>query len=282
MAADRNPWSALERLARNADHAVLVAPYIKEDSLRRVLRLLSEPVHLICVTRWQRRDIIAGASDVTCRTLVVDKGGRFLLNQRLHAKYFRFGDSVLVGSANLTAAGMGYGATFNLEILQEPGLGFDSAEFEKELLGGARDLTDPEFEHWKQLERVATAATAAPQPEDPNGWRPMTREPAHVWLTYCGDEATVVSEEERHRATLDLQSLNLPPDLDSRGFDTIVGTELLSSAAIADVLRTSGLPDEIAWTQLAEKWTTTRREAQRFRETAWNWIATVLSDIPQK
>lgn len=281
MAANKNPWSALEGLARNADHAVLVAPYIKEEALRRVLSLLAEQVHLTCVTRWKRADIILGTSDVTCRTLVVDKGGRFLINQRLHAKYFRFGDSVLIGSANLTAAAMGYGSTFNVEILHEPGFGFDSAEFEKDLLGGARDVTDREFEHWKQLERVANPATAATRNQHPNGWRPITREPAHVWLAYCGDGALVVSEDERHGAALDLKALNLPPGLDRRGFDAIVGTELLSSAAIADVLRTRELPDEIAWTQLAEKWSTTRREAQRFRETAWNWIATLLGDVSQ-
>ncbi|MDE0066989.1 MAG: hypothetical protein OXN44_08965 [Acidimicrobiaceae bacterium] len=222
-----------------------------------------------------------GTSDINCRTHVVDKGGRFLLNQRLHAKYFRFEDSVLVGSANLTATGMGYGHTSNVEILHEPGFGFDSAEFERELLSGARDVTDREFEHWKQLEHSEITATSAAQSQDPDGWRPMTREPAHVWLAYCGDEALVVSEDERHRAALDLSALNVPPGLDRSAFDSIVGTELLSSAAIADVLRTRELPDEVAWAQLAEKWNTTKREAQRFRETTWNWVAAIFGNISQ-
>ena len=108
LTASNRPWNALERLARGADRLLIVAPYITLDTLRRVLALTSEQALLTCVTRWQRADVTAGVSDVACRTLVAKKGGRFLLNQRLHAKYYRLGDSVLVGSANLTAAGMGY------------------------------------------------------------------------------------------------------------------------------------------------------------------------------
>ncbi|MCY3568477.1 MAG: hypothetical protein OXH38_07595 [Chloroflexi bacterium] len=274
------PWTALERLARGAELILIVAPYIKVDTLRRVLALVSAQALLTCVTRWQRADIVAGVSDVACRTLVAERGGRFLLNQRLHAKYYRLGDAVLVGSANLTAAGMGYGSSPNVEILSEPGSRFDPGAFERELLKNAREVSDVEFERWNALEQVPAAATAVAKPDEPNEWRPMAREPEHVWLAYRGATAAVVSGDERLRAARDLAALRLPPGLDRSGFDVIVGAELLSSAAIADVLRTDGLPDEVAWTQLAEKWSTTRSEAQRFRETAWNWIVTVIGDTP--
>ena len=278
MTASNRPRDALERLARDADHVLLAAPYIKLDTLRRVLALTVEHAQMTCVTRWLRADISAGVSDVACRTLVAEQGGRFLLNQRLHAKYYRLGDAVLVGSANLTAAGMGYGSVFNEEILCEPGPRFDRAVFEQKLLENAREVGDLEFDCWSALERLPVAPSAAVQFERPNEWRPLTRDPGHVWLTYSGDSAAVVSADERLCAGQDLAALHLPPHLDRLGFDTIVGAELLSSAAIADVLRTKGLPDEIAWTQLADKWSTTRREAQRFRETAWNWIVMFLDD----
>ena len=277
--ASSRPWSALKGVARGADRVLIVAPYIKVDTLRRLVLLISEDAQLTCVTRWQRVDVTAGVSDVACRTLVTERGGRFLLNQRLHAKYYRLGDTALVGSANLTSAGMGYGSFYNVEVLCEPGPGFDPGAFERELLEGAREVTDVEFERWNALERIQVVATAVAQSEEPNEWRPMTREPAHVWLAYCGEAAGVVSRDERLRAARDLTALNLPPDLGRSSFDAIVGAELLSSAAIADVMRTDGLPDEVAWTQLADRWTTTRSEAQRFRETAWNWIATFLADI---
>ena len=240
--ASNRPWSALKGLARGADRVLIVAPYIKVDTLRRLLPLISEYAQLTCVTRWQRADVTAGVSDVACRTLVAERGGRFLLNQRLHAKYYRLGGTVLVGSANLTAAGMGYGSLPNVEILCEPGLGFDPAAFERELLEGTREVSDVEFERWNALERIQVVATAVAQSEEPNEWRPMTREPAHVWLAYRGDAAGVISGDERLRAARDLAALNLPPDLDRSSFDAIVGAELLSSAAIADVMRTDGLP----------------------------------------
>ena len=166
----------------------------------------------------------------------------------------------------------------NVEILCEPGLGFDSAAFERDLLDVAREVTDVEFERWNALERVPAAATAIAQSEEPNEWRPMTRDPHHVWLAYRGDMAVVVSSDERIRAARDLAALHLPPNLDRSSFDAIVGAELLSSAAVADVMGTDGLPDKVAWTQLADRWGTTRSEAQRFRETAWNWIVTFLGD----
>ena len=246
-----------------------------------MLALIPEQAVLTCVTRWHRADVTAGVSDVACRTLVAKRGGRFLLNQRLHAKYYRLGDSVLVGSANLTAAGMGFSSFPNVEILCEPGPGFDSAAFERDLLDVAREVKDVEFECWNALEQIPAAATAIAQSEEPNEWRPMTRDPRHVWLAYRGDMARVVSSDERVRAARDLAALHLPPNLDRSSFDKIVGAELLSSAAVADVMGTDGLPDKVAWTQLADRWGTTRSEAQRFRETAWNWIATFLrADSP--
>lgn len=274
------PWTALENVARGAERVLIVAPYIKAEALRRVLALVADDALVTCVTRWQRTDVTAGVSDVACRTLVTDRGGRFLLHQRLHAKYYRLGEAVLVGSANLTAAGMGHSSLPNFEILCEPGAGFDPAVFERELFEVAREVTDAEFERWKVIEQFPAPEAAMHQSEDSNEWTPMTREPGHVWLVYRGYTAGVVSDDERDRAARDLQALRLPAGLDRAGFDAIVSAELLSSAAVADVIRTDGLPDEVAWNQLAERWGRTRSEAQRFRETAWNWIMTFLSDAP--
>lgn len=270
------PWDALKRLANGADCVFIVAPYIKQDALRRVLALTSEQALLTCVTRWKRADVVAGVSDVACRSLVVERGGSFLLHQRLHAKYYRFEGSALVGSANLTAAGMGYGSLPNTEILCEPGHEFDGAAFEQELLGEARVVTDLEFERWNALEQTPAVIPAVALSEEPSEWRPMSREPGHVWLAYCGDTTGVVSSDEQVRAVRDLAALHLPPDLDRASFDAIVGAELLSSAPIADVMATGEVPDEVAWTTLADRWGTTRREAQRFRETAWIWIRSFL------
>ena len=278
MRAIERPWEAIERLAGDAEHVVIVAPYIKEDALRRMLALLSDGVALTCITRWHYSDVTQGVSDVSCRTLVVECNGQFLLHQRLHAKYYRFGNAVLVGSANLTASGMGYTSPANAEILCAPGPGFDPTAFEQELLGSAREVSDREFARWAAITRQPDSAGGVLEPEALTEWRPLTREPLHVWLIYSGHASAVVSEDERVLAGQDLKALGLPPNLDRAGFDAMVSAALLSSAAVADVMSTDTMPDDTAWTQLATTWGTTKSEAQRCRETAWNWIATFLDD----
>ena len=272
------PWDAVERLADDAEHVVIAAPYIKEDALRRLLALVSDGVALTCITRWQYSDVTRGVSDVSCRSLVVECDGQFLLHQRLHAKYYRFGNNILVGSANLTASGMGYTSPANAEILCAPGVGFDPMAFEQELLGSAREVSDREFARWSAITRQLESAGGVLEPEALTEWMPLTREPSNVWLFYSGHTSAVVSEDERVLAVQDLKALGLPANLDRPGFDVIVTAALLSSAAVADVMRTDTMTDEEAWTQLATTWGTTKSEAQRYRETAWNWIATFLDD----
>ena len=274
------PWDALQSAAPGSERVFIAAPYIKEDALRRLLLLTPPNAALTCVTRWQRHDVAVGASDVECRSLVAARGGRFLLHQRLHAKYYRLGDTVLVGSANLTAAGMGYSAPANTEILCSPGLAFDPAGFERALLADAREVDDAEFVRWQVIERFPPAWRATTEPTAADEWRPLTREPANVWLVYAGRAAAVVSADESTRARQDLEAIQVPSGLDRPEFDAIVSTALLSSAGVADVLRVNGLPDDAAWTELASRWDTTRSVAQRSRETAWNWIATFLDTPP--
>ena len=278
VGAIERPWDAIERLAGDAESVLIAAPYIKEDALRRMLALLPDRVTLTCVTRWHYSDVAQGVSDVACRKLIVQCGGRFLLHQRLHAKYYRFGNAVLVGSANLTASGMGYASPANAEILCAPGPRFDSTAFEQELLEYAREVSDWEFARWATIARYAESVGGTLEPEALTEWRPLTREPLHVWLVYIGHASAVVSEDERVLAGQDLRTLSLPPNLERSGFDAAIGTALLSSAAVADVMRTDAMPDDAAWTQLATAWGTTKSEAQRCRETAWNWIATFLDD----
>ena len=106
-----SPWERIVALARGATEAVIVAPYIKEHSLLRLLEQLPHLERLTCVTRWLAGDIAVGVSDTAVRDLVRSFGGAFRLHPGLHAKYYRFDDAVLVGSANLTDAAWASGAS---------------------------------------------------------------------------------------------------------------------------------------------------------------------------
>ena len=84
------PWDALLERCMGATEAVIVAPYIKVSPLTMVMDQLGAGASVECFTRWIPVDIQVGASDLDCRTAVVDRGGAFRLHNRLHAKYYRF------------------------------------------------------------------------------------------------------------------------------------------------------------------------------------------------
>ena len=270
------PWSLLLDMARGARDACIAAPYMKEAPLRKLLVVLADDAVVTCITRWQRNDIVLGASDLTCREIVLDNGGLFLLHPRLHAKFYRFESQILVGSANLTTRGMGYAPPVNTEVLCEPGPGFDGQAFEVALLEAAHPIDETDVARWKAIERLPPQGGAS-TPE-PNEWKPVTRDPEHVWLAYTGEAEQVISPDEREMALRDLAQLGLTEGLDRAAFDGRMVAALLSSAAISDVRRTEQMPDSEAWTRLAQAWGTTKGDAQRCRETAQSWLVTFLDE----
>ncbi len=272
------PWDALTDACRSADEAVIAAPYIKADALERLLALLPPDAALTCITRWTARDMLFGASDAECRTLVLDRGGAFRLHPHLHAKYYRCGQRVLVGSANLTAHGMGYAASANLEILCEPDPGFDAVSFERELIAGSHPIRDAEFEQWAAITRIPPPSGPAVKAPEPLDWRPATRDPEHVWLAYNGHLGRIPSADEQRLAQTDLDQLAPPSGLKRPAFDNWVSAQLLGSSIVDDVRRTEGMEKDEAWDRLAAEWGCDKGEANHRRETIRNWTTAFLGD----
>lgn len=270
------PWDALTDACHEADEAVIVAPYIKANALERLLGLFPADVALTCVTRWTPRDMLFGASDAECRTLVLDRGGAFRLHPRLHAKYYRCGQRVLVGSANLTAHGMGYVPSANLEVLCEPAPAFDAVAFERELLEGSRPVSDAEFARWEAIAQLPPPLGPAVKAPEPIDWRPVTRDPEHVWLAYREHWDRIPSGDERRLAQEDLARLELPAGLAREEFDAWVNAHLQASSTVSEVRQMIGLDDAEAWERLAVIWDTNKGEASRRRETIQIWMAAFL------
>ena len=228
------PWHALAQGCTGAAEVVIAAPYIKLDTLNLVLKLADTGVRLVCVTRWVPKDIQAGVSDIACRTLVIEHAGSFRLHTRLHAKYYRFDDHVLIGSANLTRAGLGYYGVGNLEILCEPGPQFDSKTFERQLLEESREVSDAEFACWNAIDVVdsphATPAEGVLGAES-DSWKPLTRAPEHLWMTYSGQAGAIASDDERRLALVDFAGSScargsVPGDVQQLGSRPPVGVTL--------------------------------------------------------
>ena len=98
---------------------VVCAPFIKAAVIERVMRATNEEVVIEVFTRWRPDEIAANVSDTQVLSLVANRGGSVYLCDRLHAKYVRFDERALIGSANLTSAALGWSASPNLELLIE-------------------------------------------------------------------------------------------------------------------------------------------------------------------
>ena len=246
-------------------------------------------------------------SDIDCRTIIVERGGSFLLNNRLHAKYYRFDDHVLVGSANMTDSGLSHTRQGNLEILCAPEHQFNSVAFECALTQHSREVSDEDFSIWQQYSVIEPEHLLAARSErnrvddiehiDGNiaernltenmksdiaeqnlidgsieGWIPQTRNPRYLWLCYSGNEEQIVSHEQRVLASLDIRTLKVPAGLAVDAFHAWVSLRLQRSTFIDSIRQLEGQHDTVVWDSIANEWGVSRATAARWASTAYNWL----------
>ena len=271
-----SPWDTLLAHCAGATRVTIAAPYIKADTLTRLLNRVSIAVEVECFTRWTPHDIFSGSSDTSCRTIIVQRGGSFHLHNRLHAKYYRFDDRVLVGSANATASGLNFPQSGNLEILCEPGRSFDNIAFERELRNESRQVSDEEFQVW--LECPVADSSIVPLEYPPSGptidsWKPLTRYPEYLWLSHTGRHEQIPMVEQRELARADLSILQVPDGLSEISFNNWINACLLSAPFVSSVkLLRLDVPSE-AWESLSIQWGLSMRDAARAFSTVENWLA---------
>ena len=270
-----SPWDSVLDCCRNATEAVLVAPYIKVDALKTVLDELQAEATLECYSRWTPLDIQSGASDLECRTLVCSRGGSFHLCNRLHAKYYRFDGQILIGSANLTASGLSYAHSGNLEILCEPSHDFDWYSFESVLRHQSWEVTDEEFLLWQECTAFEVSPTDLGMEFAGGGldnWKPLTRQPAYLWLSYIGKESQIPTPEQRDLAKLDVSTLGIPKGLSVEKFNAWIRSSLRASPFMDTLRELSREGVEMAWDVIAQEWHVEKGVAARWTSTAHNWL----------
>lgn len=270
-----SPGDLLTRLCSNAKSLVIAAPYIKADALSKTLGVANAEASLTCVTRWSLQDLAVGASDAECRNLAVAFGGSFRLHPSLHAKYYRIDDVVLIGSANLTSSAMGWSRQSNLEILCRAGDDFDSEAFEQQLLDEARELRDDEFLRWEAIAGVADRRELELPGRQPQleTWRPRTRDPSHLELSYVGSGGEIASFDEQEAARHDLRALLLPPNLTREEVRLWATACLLAAPFTNSVIQLGRTTDAPAsYQSLAGIYGLSMSEARRAMETVQNWL----------
>ena len=254
------------------EDVVIVAPYIKAVPLDRVLsQLMDHVTSVTCVTRWLPEDIASGVCDLDVLTIVnAKKGGRLLVHPQLHAKYYRGDDRCLIGSANLTARGLGWMAPANVELLIElpssfPGL----RDWEATLIDSAVLATS---ELHDQISREAdrireqTERAGIPEVEDDQGsgqasayWVPRCSVPDRLWDVYSKNESSNAMLITTIEAALDdLEALRPPPGLSKTLFHAYVAGIMKQMPLIVtiDNRASRGLSDTDAQSSSENIWLT--------------------------
>jgi hypothetical protein len=276
-----------EQLVAEAQNArkqvVICAPFVKRHALERILGT-EQPVEYVVVTRWRPEEVAAGVSDLEVLAAVTKRGGRVLLCDSLHAKYFRFDERVLVGSANVTGAALGWSAAPNLELLVRVPPDTDGVQgFEETVLASSTMATEEIAQAVRGAADLLPALDLeAPYPPPAPSmtiWSPQLREPRSLFRAYSeGREALPAASAEA--AAADLSVLQPPAGLSQAPFRALVASRLLQSPVVdaldqllVEPQRFGAVRDEVStWLDLS------REEADRAWQTLMRWLLEFLPD----
>lgn len=234
--------SLLMHLRRARSEAILCAPFIKANTLSRVLDAVDEDVSVKVVTRWRAEEIAAGVSDLEVYDICAQRAHCSLaLVDTLHAKIYLADGRPLVGSANLTASALGWCDPHNLELLtscapDDPGLAECLAQ-----IALARPASQSERDELAR--KVATMERSVmPLAEDledgeaPDVWLPQMSAPARLWEAYDPGRRDRLQPQVLQAADADLAALQLPANLGEPEFIAEVGAALQDMPAFAKLL----------------------------------------------
>jgi len=238
-----NIGSSLSRLVAQATNRVtLIAPFITQGALERLVAEADSSIPLSVFNRWHLDEIVAGVSDLrVLDTVRARTGSRLFLHPHLHAKVILIDDSVAVlGSSNITDSGLAFRDPPNLEIMAE-----------------LRPVPNRLFLFIRHLERTSVPATdelrcqledavrsappipaypqveiAAPKVFEVPPLFPSFRSPDHLYEGYLSVR-TFRDLETRAAILDDLEALALPEGPTEKDFGEKVAAALLALPVIA-------------------------------------------------
>ena len=229
---------------------MLVAPFMKAATLKRIVKDLNPLVPLHCLTRWRMEEIAVGVSDLECWDIISErKNSRFMLLPNLHTKYYRFDGIAFLGSANITMAALGWSTSSNTEALAR--FCIDDVDtckkFERDLLTLAVDVTPELVSDFKEMMENFSAADTMRwggggqeqeivQADEGHGsrlafWLPRSRSPEFLYDAYSG-QVDAISRDGLLALRKDLLDFDLPPGLEKTVFLNLVQSRLVSSPII--------------------------------------------------
>lgn len=281
-----SPGDAVLELMRNAtSRAIIAAPYIKSATIRRLIKEIPDTVsELVCVTRWLPEDIASGVCDLEIFDDVTRmQGGRLLIHPHLHAKYYSNGQETLVGSANLTARGLGWHTPANVEIVvalpaEFPGLAdWESALLDSaiEATGQLRNKIHAQAEQIKKtgpIYRVPEVKGETEEGEHIALWIPQCPVPERLWEVYCGHGGDTMVSSAFKAAKDDLAALSPPKGLSKDLFTAYVAGILRQMPLLTEIdkLASVGLTDAKAHEFLSDQFGGSAGDTEEYSQAWYN------------
>ena len=241
MISDGERLKALYARARSS--ALFCAPFIKAKALSALLTTIEATVTVLVVTRWRSAEVAAGVSDLEVFDVVNARPRTQLrLLDDLHAKLYMADNSGLAGSANLTAAALGWAARNNIEILIPVTRGTEEVGL---LLRQIESATAATFAIRSEIEEQAAALTTAALDEGsemrddglPAGaWLPSCAAPHRLFEISEHPDTDAVVANTRADGLADLHDLQIPAGLDRERFADVVQATLRLIPAFREIL----------------------------------------------
>ena len=186
------------KLARN--EIFVASPYIKVGIIKKLVipRELSSQTFIVC--RWRLEDVLSGATDIEIYPILRDQGIRVLLHPNLHAKYYRFDNRILMGSANLTSNGLMSDETGSLEALTLLPKNQATDDFENKIIQESVQVDDGLYSEYREM---LDALPVTVQLNEVDFFWPSFASVEEAWLIYSKDHASI-----------SLKPLAIPPTLE--------------------------------------------------------------------
>ena len=108
-----------DRLKETKNHQSLVffSAFIKKKALEWLAEVIKPEAKVTVVSRWQKTDLVSGASDLEIFEFCRNKNWDFKILNNLHSKLYLLNENkIFLGSANLTSKGFNISSQGNIEI----------------------------------------------------------------------------------------------------------------------------------------------------------------------
>lgn len=238
---------------------LLIAPFIKVDSLRKLFASISPEVKkIIVITRWIPKEIASGVSDLEVFDLITLKtNATLLLHPCLHAKYYRADNKCLVGSANITATALGWCSIPNIELLVEVNpeakifqdMELHLSTYSITATESIRSAMQIEVDALKLKMKDLLIEDEPSEIKLNSIWLPACNKPEYLYKIYSGQDTSNLLSSVVKAGELDIKALSLLPGMSEESFQQYISAIFESTPValeIQEITKGSGATDEDA------------------------------------